>query len=294
MTLLIAIVLGLIQGLTEFLPVSSTAHLTLAENLMLHRSMPLAFDVLLHVGTLVALVIYFRKDILEVLLGFLGRDPEGLRLGLWLLVGMVPTVIFGFFTRHAKEWAKGHIWVYGLFLLVTALLLHFANEAGKRQGEGGRDLRQLGVWDALSVGSIQGLGGGFGLSRSGSTICVGVFRGLKLPSATRFSFLLGIPTIIGAATLEGWHIVKPLLHHQALPAEDLFPAGTISPAVACLVGVVISAISGYFAIGLLDRFTRKPRLAPFAFYCLCVGALLVILGTVGTDGLFGIQGVSMR
>jgi undecaprenyl-diphosphatase len=294
MTLLIAIILGLIQGLTEFLPVSSTAHLTLAENLLLHRSMPLAFDVLLHVGTLVALIVYFRKDLGEVLLGFLGRNPEGLRLGQWLLVGMVPTVIFGFLTRTAKEWAKDHLWVYGLFLLVTAVLLYTANERSKRQETGGRDLDQIGLWDALSVGSIQGLGGGFGLSRSGSTICVGVFRGLKLPAATRFSFLLGIPTIIGAATLEGWHIVKPLLHHQALPMEDLFPAGSISPLMACVVGVVISAISGYFAIGLLDRFTRKPRLAPFAFYCLCVGALLLILGTVGPEGLYGVQGVSMR
>ena len=294
MTLLIAVILGLIQGLTEFLPVSSTAHLTLAENLMLHRSMPLAFDVLLHVGTLVALVVYFRKALGEVILGFLGRNPEGRQLGLWLLLGMVPTVIFGFLTRQAKEWAKDHIWVYGLFLLVTAVLLYTANERSKRQGEAGRDLDRMGAWDALSVGSIQGLGGGFGLSRSGSTICVGVFRGLKLPSATRFSFLLGIPTIIGAATLEGWHILKPLLHHQPLPAADQFPAGSISPAVACVVGVIISAISGYFAIGLLDRFTRKPRLAPFAFYCLCVGALLIILGTVGTEGFFGIQGVSMR
>ena len=121
-----------------------------------------------------------------------------------------------------------------------------------------------------------------------------MFRGLKLPAATRFSFLLGIPTIVGAATLEGWHIVKPLLHHQALPIEDAFPAGSISPAMACLVGVAVSAVAGYFAIGLLDRFTRKPRLAPFAFYCLCVGALLLILGTVGSDGLFGVQGLSLR
>ena len=298
MTLMIAIILGLVQGLTEFLPVSSTAHLTLAENLLLRRSMPLAFDVLLHVGTLVALVIYFRRELLEVLMGFLGRNPEGRRLGLWLLVAMVPTVIFGYLTRTAKEWAKGHIWVYGLFLLVTAILLYLANERSKRheqgEGGGGRDLHQVGAWDALSIGSIQGLGGGFGLSRSGSTICVGVFRGLKLPSATRFSFLLGIPTIIGAATLEGWHIVKPLIHHLPLAAEDQFPVGSISPALACVVGVAVSAIAGYFAIGLLDRFTRKPKLGPFAFYCLCVGALLVILGTVGTEGLFGIQGVSLR
>ena len=294
MTLLIAIVLGLIQGLTEFLPVSSTAHLTLAENLLLKRSMPLAFDVLLHVGTLVALVVYFRKDLLEIIKGFLGRNPEGRRLGMWLLVGMVPTVIFGFLTRHAKEWAKEHIWVYGIFLLVTALLLFTANERSKRQEDSGRDLKELGLWDALSVGSIQGLGGGFGLSRSGSTICVGVFRGLKLPSATRFSFLLGIPTIIGAATLEGWHTLKPILHHQALPLDERFPAGSISPLVACVIGVVVSAVAGYFAIGLLDRFTRKPKLAPFAFYCLCVGALMLILGTVGIDGFFGVQGVSLQ
>ena len=292
MTLLYAVLLGLIQGITEFLPVSSTAHLTLAENLLLKRSMPLAFDVLLHLGTLVALLIYFRKDLAQVVLGALGRNEEGRRLGTWLLVGMVPTVIFGFLTRSAKEWAKEHIWVYGVFLLVTALLLFTANERSKRRE--GRALGEMGLWDALCVGSIQGLGGGFGLSRSGSTICVGVFRGLKLPAATRFSFLLGIPTIIGAATLEGWHILKPLLHHQALPAGDTFPAGSIHPFTACLVGVVISALSGYFAIGLLDRFTRKPRLAPFAFYCLCVGALLLILGTVGMDGFFGVQGLSLR
>ena len=168
MTLLYAILLGLIQGITEFLPVSSTAHLTLAENLLLKRSMPLAFDVLLHLGTLVALVIYFRKDLAQVLLGLLGRNREGRQLGIWLLVGMVPTVIFGFFTRHAKEWAKDHIWVYGIFLLITALLLFTANERSKRQE--GRELGEMGLWDALSVGSIQGLGGGFGLSRSGSTI----------------------------------------------------------------------------------------------------------------------------
>lgn len=292
MTLLYAILLGLIQGLTEFLPVSSTAHLTLAENLLLGRSMPLAFDVLLHVGTLVALMVYFRKDLAQMVQGILGRDAEGRRLAGWLLLGMVPTVLFGFLTRPAKEWAKGHLWVYGLCLLLTAALLYAANELSKRQE--GRDLTAMGPWDALAVGSIQGLGGGFGLSRSGSTICMGVFRGLKLPAATRFSFLLGIPTIIGAATLEGWHVLKPILRHQPLPLEAAFPAGSISPALACGAGVLVAAVSGYFAIGLLDRFTRKPRLNPFAFYCLCVGVLMLILGTVGVDGVFGAQGISLR
>jgi len=292
MTLLIAILLGLIQGLTEFLPVSSTAHLTLAENLLLHRSMPLAFDVLLHVGTLLALIVYFRSEIMQMLRGLAGRDEQGRRLAGWILLAMVPTVVFGFLTRHLKEAAKDHLWIYGLCLLLTAALLYFANERSRTDTEA-RGLEDLGPWDALAIGSIQGLGGGFGLSRSGSTIAMGVFRGLKLPSSTRFSFLLGMPTILGAAVLEGFHLVKPLLRHQPLPADLAFPPGTLSPALACVVGVAVAAVSGYFAIGLLDRFTRKPRLNPFAFYCLCAGALMIILGTVGAKGLIYVQGVSL-
>jgi undecaprenyl-diphosphatase len=276
MTLLYAVLLGLVQGLTEFLPVSSTAHLTLAENLLLHRSMPLAFDVLLHVGTLLALLVYFRVELGRMALGLLGRNREGLALAGWLLVAMVPTVAFGFATRPMKQAAKDHLWVYGVCLLVTALMLFTANERARRGA--GRGLGSVGLWDALAVGSIQGLGGGFGLSRSGSTLSVGVYRGLDLPAAVRFSFLLGIPTILGAA----------------LPADLAFPAGSISPALACMVAVAVSAVSGYLAIGLLDRFTRTPRLNPFAFYCLCMGMLLIILGTVGPEGLFGVQGMSLQ
>jgi undecaprenyl-diphosphatase len=277
MTLFHAILLGIIQGLTEFLPVSSTAHLTLAENLLFGRSMPLAFDVLLHVGTLLALVVYFRQDLARILRGLAGRDPEGFRLGLCLLVGMVPTVVFALGTRHFKEIAKEHIWVYGACLLLTAALLYGANVVAQRRP--GRALEGVGVWDALAVGSIQGLGGGFGLSRSGSTLSVGVFRGLSLPASLRFSFLLGIPTIAGAAVLEGWKLVKPLLHHQALPQELLFPPGSMNPALACAVGVLASAVSGYLAIGLLERFTRRPKLTGFALYCVGIGTVLLLLGT---------------
>lgn len=292
MTLIIAILLGLIQGLTEFLPVSSTAHLTLAENLLLRQSMPLAFDVLLHVGTLLALVVFFRAEIGRMARGILGRDAEGRRLAGWVLLAMVPTVIFGFATRHLKETAKEHLWIYGLCLLLTAVLLFTANNRSLRDPQA-RGLEAMGPWDALAIGTIQGIGGGFGLSRSGSTIAMGVFKGLKLPASTRFSFLLGMPTILGAAVLEGTHILKPLLRHQPLPEGLAFPPGSISPALACAVGVAVAAVSGYFAIGLLDRFTRTPRLNPFAFYCLCAGVLMVILGTVGPRGLFYVQGVSL-
>lgn len=276
MNLLHAIILGLVQGLTEFLPVSSTAHLTLVENLMLGRSMPLAFDVLLHVGTLAALCVYFRREIGQVVRGIFGGDPEGRRLAVWLFIAMIPTGVFAMGTRHLKEIAKGHIWIYGVCLFLTAGMLFAANALAKRRE--GRDVTGMNAWDALAVGTIQGLGGGFGLSRSGSTISMGVYRGLSLPASARFSFLLGIPTIAGAAVVEGRKLVKPLLLGEALPPEMAFPAGSSHPALLCIAGVVVAGIAGYAAIGLLDRFTRKPKLAGFAVYCLGAGAVLLFMG----------------
>ena len=288
MNLLHAILLGLIQGLTEFLPVSSTAHLTLAEHLMFGgRPMPLAFDVLLHVGTLLALFIYFRRELVQVVMGCLGMDQEGGRLALWLFVAMIPTGIFGLATRAMKEEAKEHLWVYGIGLLCTSVLLFVANRLSQQrldqQGQDlpGRGLQDVRAMDALAVGTIQGIGGGFGLSRSGSTIAMGVFRGLKLPDSTRFSFLLGIPTITAAAAVELRGLLKPLLKHQPLPPDMAFPAGSASPLALCVAGVIVAAISGYFAIGLLDRFTRKPRLNGFAVYCLGMGLVMLSLGATG-------------
>lgn len=276
MNLLHAILLGLVQGITEFLPVSSTAHLTLVQNLMLGRSMPLAFDVLLHVGTLVALCVYFRREIGQVVRGIFGGDPEGRRLAVWLFIAMIPTGVFAMGTRHFKETAKGHVWIYGACLLLTAGMLFAANALAKRRE--GRDVTGMNAWDALAVGTIQGLGGGFGLSRSGSTIAMGVYRGLSLPASARFSFLLGIPTIAGAAVVEGRKLVKPLLLGQPLPPEMAFPAGSSHPALLCIAGVLVAGIAGYAAIGLLDRFTRKPKLAGFAVYCIAAGALLLFMG----------------
>jgi len=286
-----AILLGLIQGLTEFLPVSSTAHLTLAEHLMFHGNpMPLAFDVLLHVGTLAALMVYFRRELVQVAMGCVGRDTEGRKLALWLFLAMIPTGIFGLATRGVKEAAKEHLWVYGLGLLVTSLLLYLANRLSLERTDqlgadaAGRGIGDLKAMDALAVGAIQGLGGGFGLSRSGSTIAMGVFRGLKLPDSTRFSFLLGMPTIAAAATVELRGLLKPILKHQPFPADLAFPLGSASPALLCAVGVLAAAISGYLAIGLLDRFTRKPRLNGFAIYCLGLGLVMLALGATGVLG----------
>jgi undecaprenyl-diphosphatase len=211
-----------------------------------------------------------------VLRGIAGADPEGRMMALWLLLAMVPTAVFAMATRAAKETAKAHVWVYGACLVLTAAILYAANELSKRRE--GRHLDHMNGLDALAVGAIQGLGGGFGLSRSGSTIAIGAFRGLQLSAATRFSFFLGIPTIAAAALVEGHQLVKPLLHGRALPAEIAFPPGSASPALLYALGVAVAAVSGYAAIGLLDRFTRQLRLNGFAIYCLCGGALLLVLG----------------
>ena len=118
MDLIYAIILGAVQGITAFLPVSSTAHLTLVEHLLLGKGLPLAFDVLLHAGTLLALLIYFHEDIKLIFKGLSGKNHEGSNLGRMVAIGMVPTIVFGFLTKSSKEWAKDHLWVYGFGLLI--------------------------------------------------------------------------------------------------------------------------------------------------------------------------------
>lgn len=287
MNLWTAILLGIIQGLTEFLPISSTAHLTAAEFLFLGKGMPLLFDVLLHVGTLLALGVYYRSTLRDLLDGFMGRSEAGRSLLKILSLAMIPTIILGLATRGIKDWAKDHLWVYGLGLLLTALLLYVANDkAQKQQPNPAGPLRLPKAKAALWVGAIQGLFGGLGVSRSGSTIAMGTFRGLTLQEATRFSFLLAIPTIAAAALFE----IGKLITGKISLAEALGQTPSTWLGFFCFVGIMASFISGYFSIQFLDRLLQKPKLNGFAFYCLCIGFVLLIFGTVGWEGFtnFGI------
>jgi undecaprenyl-diphosphatase len=287
LNLLYAILFGLIQGLTEFLPISSTAHLTVAEKLLLGAPMPLAFDVLLHVGTLVAVIAYFWEDVLKILKGVLGKDQDGRRLAWLLFLAMIPTGVFAIATMPLKESAKGHLWVYGVCLILTAVMLWGASRLAERRPDSarralaaalaaqadqapsdGKTIPEMNALDALCIGAIQGVGGGFGLSRSGSTISVGVFLGVGLSESTRFSFLLGVPTILAAALVEGRHLLSQA---EAAPALPLLP---------CLIGVFAAGVSGYFAVGLLDRLTKRPRLGGFAVYCAIAGSAVVLLGAL--------------
>ena len=283
MNLFHAILLGIVQGLTEFLPVSSTAHLTLAENLLFGRSMPLAFDVLLHVGTLLALVVYFRQDLVRILLGLGGQGSGGSSAGALAAGGH--GAHGGLRAGHPPLQGSGQGPHLGLRRLPAAHRGHALRGQPGRQAQGrARASKGSGPWDALAVGSIQGLGGGFGLSRSGSTLSMGVFRGLSLPASPPVQLPPGHShhrRCGGPGRLEAREAPAP--RTKPLPPEMMFPPGSMNPALACLAGVVASAVSGYAAIGLLERFTRQPRLTGFAVYCVGIGAVLLVLGTRLSD-----------
>lgn len=262
-----AIVLGIVQGLTEFLPVSSSGHLVLLPYVLgwgVERPIPdvptLAFDVAIHVGTLVALVVYFRGDLASLVAGAF-RAARGSRgeadvanarmLGL-LAIASVPAAVAGlllkdFFegTFESPEWTA-------VQLLATAGILLAADAMHDRR-EHHRDYVAIGVTDAVVMGVAQAVSILPGISRSGATIAGGVARGLGREAAARFSFLLAIPGIFGAALVT-------------LPDLEGIPSW--GPVIA---GTVVSGVVGFASIAFLLRYLRTNRLRPFAVYCVVFG-----------------------
>ena len=256
--------LGVVQGLTEFLPISSSGHLVLAQELFPagnHRS--LAFNICLHFGTLIAVVGYFRHDLLRIAAAAIGwRTPEGERyLGRWvwlLALATVPVAVVGIAFAERVEHAFSSVPAVGTALLVTALLLAFGSSQVSREGRGAE---KLGVRDALMVGIFQAFAILPGVSRSGATIVGGVTSGLDPQTAARFAFLLSVPAILAA-------MVGNLPAVGLLLAED--PLAVVS-------GMVAAAVTGFLAIELMMRAVKVGRLLPFALYCGVLG--LVALST---------------
>jgi undecaprenyl-diphosphatase len=263
MTLLQALVLGLVQGATEFIPVSSSAHLVLVPWILGWRLEPQAafvFDVLVQWGTLVALVAFYWRDLVAivraVILGLARRRPLEdplARLGWLIAAASVPAAIAGLLFKDAVESAFNDPAAVSAFLLGTALLL-FLSERLSRQT---RQLSELTLIDALWVGLAQALALLPGISRSGSTIAGGLTRGLRRPEAARLSFLMFVPVMLGAGGIA----LKDLAGAPA-PAAQL-------PALA--VGFLTSAVVGYLAIRWLLGYLSHRSLTPFALYCLVVG-----------------------
>lgn len=267
-----AIVEGLVQGLTEFLPVSSSAHLVFADhflNLRLSDADTVFFDIMLHLGTLLAVLIYFYKDVWALLYG-LGQvviHPKRAwmenfysRLAILLIIGTIPAAIAGKTLKLFFTTAFQNVPGTAAFLLVTAVMLFWIS----RRKAGERTIESLNWKDACVVGIMQAVAILPGISRSGATITGGLFQGLDRESAPRFSFLLSIPIILGGGLLE---------------LKDVAHTGTSLPLSVLLAGVLVAAISGYLAVMLLLDIVKRGKLEWFAYYCVIIGLAMLAYWT---------------
>lgn len=239
-----AVILAIVQGITEWLPISSSGHLAIIQHIF-GISPPLFFDIALHLGTLISVVVYFRKDIL----GLIHRKD-------WLayiIIASIPTAIIGFSMKGFFASFFSNMLLVGIALLLTGTFLYFTKFAKQR--------KELSPTSSFIVGIAQGLAIAPGISRSGATIGAGMLLGIDRNTAARFSFLLSIPAILGATAFEAVDI--------SLQSIDLGPT---------VLGIAVAAVVGYLSIGFLLDIIRKGSFSIFAYYCWVVGFLSIILG----------------
>jgi undecaprenyl-diphosphatase len=252
MPLIQVIVLGLVQGVTEFLPVSSSGHLILVSWLAGWPDQGLSFDVALHVGTLLAVGIYFLPLWLEIL--FRNRRLLGL-----LVVGVIPGAVIGkLFEKMAEHTFRNPIYI-AINLIVFGLLMGLAERVSRRT----RDLHSTNMLDALAIGFGQALAVIPGVSRSGITLTCGLFREFDREAAARFSFLLATPIIAGAALVRGFE-----LRHVGIAADMRMPF---------LLGMAIAAVSGYAVIAFFMRYLQTQSLKIFVYYRVAFGIIVLAL-----------------
>jgi len=263
-----ALVLGVVQGLTEFLPISSTAHLILFpwffgwDDPLLNS---LTFDVALHFGTLVAVLLYFRNDWLKLFRGFVGRnmdDPYG-RLSWMVVVGTVPAAILGILFEDYVETVLRSPLVIVFTLAFVGLLMVAAEFAAKKRPGEGLDETKMGVGHAIIIGLAQASALIPGVSRSGATITAGLWSGYKRDGAARFSFLLSTPVIAGACLLKVPEAVEGMRGG--------------SEAGAYILGTVAAAVSGYAAIAFLIAYLRRRPLYVFSGYRIALAAVILFV-----------------
>jgi undecaprenyl-diphosphatase len=269
MTILQSILLGLVQGLTEFLPISSSGHLVIIPYLLgwdIPAVPAFIFDVLVQVATLVAVIAYFWKDLLGIVKGMLTdlwhRHPfqsQESRLGWLIILACVPAGLLGITIKDVVEAAFGSPLATAFFLFGTAILLFIGEKLGKRQ----RELEAINWIDAIWIGVFQALAIFPGLSRSGSTISGGMLRNLKRPAAARFSFLMSVPIMLAAGMLAGVDLLKlPNLGHEIL---------------VFIPGFITAAIVGYLTIRwLLGYLSRRPVYI-FSIYCTVMAVLTILV-----------------
>ena len=248
MTLLTVIILAVIQGLTEFLPVSSSGHLALAGMIMKVPEGDLIFEIVVHLGTLMAVLAVYRNDLKELVSGVFRKQRESLVLAGLLIIGSIPAALAGFFLADSIERAFNSPVLVSVMLLVTGCVLF----STKFMKSGNRDKPT--VAGSFIVGISQAMALLPGISRSGFTISAGLLAGIKKEKAARFSFMLSIPAIAGAAILK------------------LGDAGSIGIDLSLMItGFAVSALTGYLALRILLKFLRAGRFSIFAWYCWLLG-----------------------
>jgi undecaprenyl-diphosphatase len=267
-----AIVLGIVQGLTEFLPVSSSGHLVLFGALFQIEEPGMVFEVLLHFGTLIAIFIVFWSDVVMLVksglrlltnptrISKLAAEDEGCRVVVNIIIATVPIVIVGLLF---KDWITGLFSspvFTGVMLMITGTILFISDRVQK----GLVNMKSMTFLDGLFIGLGQAFAVLPGISRSGTTIAAGLFRKLDRESAARFSFLLSIPAVLGSQVLA----VKDLIAYPATQQSMLY----------MVIGAAFAALTGYLAIKLLLNFVRKGRLVIFSYYTWFVGLLVLVLG----------------
>jgi len=268
-----AIVLGIVEGLTEFLPVSSTGHLTITEKLMgldISGPGPTAFTAIIQVGAIIAAILYFWRDIWRVIVGFFrglfsaeARQTQDWRLSIFVIVGSLPIAIVGLAAKSIIEDQLRSLWVVAISLILWSGIMIFAEHAAT-QTRGEASLR---ISDGVFMGVFQVFSLFPGVSRSGTTIAAGLLRDLDRVTATRMSFLLGIPALTAAGALEAWSDRKDV-------------AATVGWG-ATGIGLVVSFVVGYISIAWLLRFVVKHSIVWFVWYRVALG--LFIIGLLVTN-----------
>jgi undecaprenyl-diphosphatase len=267
MSIVEAIVLGLVQGLTEFIPVSSTAHLEIVPVLLGWGDPGAAASAVIQFGTWIAALIYFARDIVRLVAGFfrglmtrrLLSDTDSREA--WLvIIGTIPIVILGLLLKKHIESTFRGLWIVTIMVIVVAILLQLAEWYAKRRQL--RTFEQLTVADAVAIGLGQCLALIPGSSRSGSTIMAALFRGVDRPTAARYSFLLSIPAVGAAGFLE---LFKERHHLAQLGWTSI------------VVSIVVAFVSGYASIWFLIRYLKTHTTSIFVYYRLALGALMIVL-----------------
>jgi undecaprenyl-diphosphatase len=262
MSLIQAIVLGAVQGVTEFLPISSTAHLVLVPWFLGWKDPGSTFDIALHFGTLIALLLYFRTEWVRLVTGGLKllsgktKDPDA-RLAGFIVLATIPAGIAGLLL---EDYADAHLrnpLVIAAMLILLALALVVAEKLARHKTE----IQNITIFDALTVGCAQALALVPGVSRSGVTMTAGLFRGMTREAAARFSFFLSTPIIGAAVLLKTLHLAK-----EGVPSGDTVPM---------LVGVLVSGIVGYLSIAFLLRYLATHTTYLFIYYRIALGLLIL-------------------